>query len=144
MDRQCPLSTNGKNTRTSWFISFSTSTCRLSYVEWEAKYSCLPESMLTYPYGERLCVWREGKLIFSAVRECRSRCVQQSTWSREHIARKWQILHHDNARLLKARIVQEYLEIYGIHTMVHPPYNPDLAPCDFLVVPNHEMCFGQR
>lgn len=41
------------------------------------------------------------------------------------------ILHHDNARPHKAVITQEFLEEKGIELMPHPPYSPDLAPCDF-------------
>jgi histone-lysine N-methyltransferase SETMAR len=41
------------------------------------------------------------------------------------------ILHHDNARPHKAAITSAFLEEKGIELMPHPPYSPDLAPCDF-------------
>lgn len=41
------------------------------------------------------------------------------------------ILHHDNARPHKAIITREFLEEKGVELMEHPPYSPDLAPCDF-------------
>jgi histone-lysine N-methyltransferase SETMAR len=61
----------------------------------------------------------------------------------EHIRRKrpelreggW-LLHHDNARPHVARIVRDFLESHGIETVPHPPYSPDLAPCDFYLFPN--------
>ena len=38
---------------------------------------------------------------------------------------------HDNAKPHVAKIVKTYLESEGITTIDHPPYSPDLAPCDF-------------
>lgn len=40
-------------------------------------------------------------------------------------------LHHDNARPHVAKVVKSYLETNGMRTIRHPPYSPDLAPCDF-------------
>ena len=38
---------------------------------------------------------------------------------------------HDNAKPHVAKVVQEYLNNEGIAIIDHPPYSPDLAPCDF-------------
>lgn len=38
---------------------------------------------------------------------------------------------HDNAKPHVAKVVQEYLNSEGIGRIDHPPYSPDLAPCDF-------------
>jgi len=43
---------------------------------------------------------------------------------------KW-ILHHDNAPAHEALRVREYLAKNSITKMDHPPYTPDLVPCDF-------------
>jgi len=40
------------------------------------------------------------------------------------------ILHHDNALSVK-----RYLAKNNIPVMEHPPYSPDLAPCDFFLFP---------
>ena len=46
------------------------------------------------------------------------------------------ILHWDNAPVHTARIVREYLATRDdIEVMDHPPYSPDLAPCDFFLFP---------
>ncbi len=45
------------------------------------------------------------------------------------------LLHHDNARPHVAHVVTEFLEEKGIETVPHPPYSPDLAPCDFWLFP---------
>lgn len=40
-------------------------------------------------------------------------------------------LHWDNARPHKAGIVKEYLDTKNVFVLDHPPYSPDLSPCDF-------------
>ena len=37
----------------------------------------------------------------------------------------------DNARPHRHSAVYEYVRSHGIQTIDHPPYSPDLAPCDF-------------
>jgi len=48
---------------------------------------------------------------------------------------KW-ILHHDSALAHDALRVSEFLAKNSITKMDHPPYSPDLAPCDFWIFPN--------
>ena len=40
-------------------------------------------------------------------------------------------LLHDNARPHKTMQVQEKITSMGMIELEHPPYSPDLAPCDF-------------
>ena len=40
-------------------------------------------------------------------------------------------LHVDNARPHNAKISRFKMSEYGLKRMEHPPYSPDLAPCDF-------------
>ena len=42
---------------------------------------------------------------------------------------------HDNAPAHKSKLVKEYLAAENIDTLPHPPYSPDLAPCDFYLFP---------
>ena len=44
-------------------------------------------------------------------------------------------LHQDNAPTHKSIMVTSYLTEMGIKTVPHPPYSPDLAPCDFWMFP---------
>ena len=44
--------------------------------------------------------------------------------------KKVEILH-DNARPYKTALVQEILDENKVNVVLHPPYSPDLAPCDF-------------
>ena len=45
------------------------------------------------------------------------------------------ILHHDNVPSHTALSVKQFLARKGIPTLEHPPYSPDLAPCDFFLFP---------
>ena len=45
------------------------------------------------------------------------------------------ILHHDNAPAHNALYVKRYLAKNNIPLMEHPPYSPDLVPCDFFLFP---------
>ena len=40
-------------------------------------------------------------------------------------------LLHDNARPHKSKEVKETIAAMGLEELEHPPYSPDLAPCDF-------------
>lgn len=44
-------------------------------------------------------------------------------------------LHHDNASSHTAGLTTDFLTKSNIKTVRHPPYSPDLAPCDFWVFP---------
>jgi transposase len=61
---------------------------------------------------------------------------------RERIRRKrpelWKngfILHQDNAPARTALSVKQFLAEKQIAVLEHPPYSPDLAPCDFFLFP---------
>jgi hypothetical protein len=40
------------------------------------------------------------------------------------------IIHSDNARSHKAKKTLDFLELNRMERATHPPYSPDLAPCD--------------
>ena len=59
---------------------------------------------------------------------------------RKHISNKRALLHrtarrlhHDNAQPHVANHVMQFLVKFNITSVSHPPYNPDLAPCDFFL-----------
>jgi len=45
------------------------------------------------------------------------------------------ILHQDDAPSHNAAQTSEFLADLGVELMTHPPYSPDLAPCDFFLFP---------
>jgi len=57
---------------------------------------------------------------------------------------KW-ILHHDNVPVHDALRFREFLAKKSTTKMDHPPYSPDLAPCDFWLFPELKNSLkGQR
>jgi histone-lysine N-methyltransferase SETMAR len=62
---------------------------------------------------------------------CLPRVFEQVQNERSNTGLRDMIIHHDNARTHTARIASEYLEEKKIQTLPHPPYSPDIAPCDF-------------
>ena len=49
-------------------------------------------------------------------------------------AHNWQ-LHQDNATAHSAHLIQAYLAKNNTPPVRHPPYSPDMAPCDFWLFP---------
>jgi len=55
------------------------------------------------------------------------------------------LLHDDNAPSHRALVTREFLAHKGIITLPHPPYSPDLAPCDFFFFPKMKLqLMGRR
>ena len=48
--------------------------------------------------------------------------------------------HEDNAPVHNSILVTDYLTKMGIKIIPHPPYSPDLAPCDFWLFPKLRGC----
>ena len=48
--------------------------------------------------------------------------------------------HQNNAPVHNSILVTDYLTKMGIKTVPHPPYSPDLAPCDFCLFPKLRGC----
>ena len=48
--------------------------------------------------------------------------------------------YQDNAPVHNSILVTDYLTKMGIKTVPHPPYSPDLAPCDFWLFPKLRGC----
>ena len=51
------------------------------------------------------------------------------------------ILHHDSASSHKAEQTTETIRILGFELLDHPPYSPDLAPCDFFSFSIDQDCY---
>jgi histone-lysine N-methyltransferase SETMAR len=52
---------------------------------------------------------------------------------------KWSkdvLLLHDNAPVHNSNVAMEAMHKCGFQMLNHPPYSPDLAPCDYYLFPN--------
>jgi histone-lysine N-methyltransferase SETMAR len=58
---------------------------------------------------------------------------------RRHRPGKWRtgywLIHHDNAPAHRSVTTNAFLTKHNIPLLPHPPYSPDLAPCDFFLFP---------
>jgi transposase len=63
--------------------------------------------------------------LLDAVRRKRPQKWSSGTW----------LLHYDNVPCHAALSVKEFLAKHNIPVVPHPPYSPDLAPCDFFLFP---------
>jgi len=56
---------------------------------------------------------------------------------------KWQhqnlIMHHDNAPAHRSFKVSQFLAKNNMTEIPHPPYSPNLAPCDFFLFPKLKL-----
>ena len=53
-------------------------------------------------------------------------------------------LLHDNAPAHRSAVVKSYLEEFHIQVLPHPPYSPDLSPCDLWLNPYIKSCLRGR
>ena len=61
---------------------------------------------------------------------------------------KWQnhhlIIHHDNAPANRSFKVSQFLAKNNMTVVPHPPYSPDLPPCDFFLFPKLKLRMKSR
>ena len=69
------------------------------------------------------------------VRECLPLVLAAVAKRRPRTRHRGLLLHHDNAAAHRAAATQEFLHAERVHQLEHPPYSPDLAPCNFFVFP---------
>ena len=63
------------------------------------------------------------KRLWKRVQRIRPEYSAQDSW----------FLLHDNAPSHRAVVVQEFLARKQVCTLNHPPYSPDLSPCDYFL-----------
>ena len=72
--------------------------------------------------------------VLQALRERRPKCGTRGL-----------LWHHDNAPVHTAVRTLDFLEAEVVQLLPHPPYSPDLAPCDFFLFPKvKSMLKGRR
>lgn len=63
---------------------------------------------------------------------------------RPHLAKKKVLFHHDNAPAHSSAVATAKLVELRYEMLPHPPYSPDLAPCDFFLFPNMKKWLGGK
>ncbi len=75
----------------------------------------------------------------------RIRKKRPSLWARDANGDRTFWLHHDNATPHTSNPTLALIGESGINLVPHPPYSPDLAPCDFAIFPFlKQQLTGQR
>ena len=70
--------------------------------------------------------------------------IVQEIRSQRPITITQNVLLHDNASPHKTRAITQYLEGQKIQVSPHPPYSPDLAPCDFWLLSLSKDILAER
>ena len=69
------------------------------------------------------------------------RRLRENVWRKR--PQKWQnqnlIIHHDNAPAHRSFKVSQFLATNNMIVVPHPPYSPDLYPCDFFLFPKLKL-----
>ena len=64
--------------------------------------------------------------------------------NRPGLARKKVLFHQDNAPAHTSAIAMAKIHELGYELLPHPPYSPDLAPCDYYLFPNMKKWLGGK
>ena len=56
--------------------------------------------------------------------------------NKKRLSKGWSGVHllHDNASSHKCEVVKSFLASEKVKVLNHPPYSPDLSPCDFFFI----------
>ncbi len=73
--------------------------------------------------------------VFHQVLQCLRVSIRVRRGAAAWIQRQLLRLHMDNASPHRSDIVQNCLRNMSISVLKHPPYSPDLSPCDFFLFP---------
>ena len=68
-------------------------------------------------------------------------------YNKKRPSNRWSGVHllHDNASSHKCQVVKSFLASEKVKVLNHPPYSPDLSPCDFFSFPRHKkMLSGNK
>ena len=74
-----------------------------------------------------------GVVRFLLVEDAGTREIHRCMSKRPGMLSNGIIVLHENARLHTDNLMRDRLQRFGGETHQHPPYNPDLSPCDFHV-----------
>ena len=76
---------------------------------------------------------------------CLPKVFQELRDQRPRTGNRGILLHHDNASAHTAAATLDFLATENVQLVTHPPYSPDLAPCDFWLFPKvKEELRGRR
>ena len=75
--------------------------------------------------------------VLKKVKEFYNKKRPSKGWSEVHLL-------HDNASSHKCEVVKSFLASEKVKVLNHPPYSPDLSPCDFFLFPRLKKMLSGR
>ena len=72
--------------------------------------------------------------VLKKVKEFYNKKLPSKGWSGVHLL-------HDNDSSQKCEVVKSFLASEKVTVLNHPPYSPDLSPCDFFLFQGLRKCF---
>jgi histone-lysine N-methyltransferase SETMAR len=88
---------------------------------------------------------QKGQIVTEVYYSTLLNCLYEELQTkRPRLARKKVIFHHDNAPTHTSTVAMAKLHELRFELLPHPPYSPDLAPCDFFLFPNLKIWLGGK
>ena len=84
--------------------------------------------------------------VLKKVKEFYNKKVKEF-YNKKRPSKGWSGVHllHDNASSYKCEVVKSFLAFEKVKVSNHPPYSPDLSPCDFFLFPRlKKMLSGNK
>ena len=71
---------------------------------------------------------------------------QFTCYNKKRPSKGWSGVHllHDNASSHKCEVVKSFLASKKVKVLNHPPYSPDLSPCDFFLFPRLKKMLSEN
>ena len=95
-----------------------------------------PVIQVPCPSGHTVTGWFYKNSVLKKVKEFYNKKWPSKGWSGVHLL-------HDNASSHKCEVVN-FLASVKVEILNHPPYSPDLSPCDFFLFPRLKKCSGNK
>ena len=74
-------------------------------------------------------------MVYISYQQVLNRDLLRAMWKKRGPLLLIMLFHHDNAPRHWASTTQETIDRRSMEVLGHPPYSPDLAPCDFFLFP---------
>ena len=78
---------------------------------------------------------RSLPMVYISYKQVLNRDLLRAMWKKRAPLLLTMLFHHDNTPSHRASTTQETIDRRSIEVLGHPPYSPDLAPCNFFLFP---------
>jgi len=107
-------------------------TCEKQYQEHDHHFLLISRGLCIKNLSQQAKLWIPGStatFCSDCTKTCEDTAPKKQTW----------LLHHDNALSHTSVLTQQFLAKNKMAVIPHPPYSPDMAPCDFFLFPKMKL-----